>query len=90
MRRLLPAALLTIVTLAVTAPVALAGTSSGEGTWGEVDDKVTTNAGFIVIFAIPLFLLVMTLLQSRLEARKERRKAAEKGATAGGRWDGGW
>lgn len=90
MRRLLPATLIAIVVLAAAAPVALAGESSGEGTWGEVNDKVTTDAGFIVIFAIPLFLLAMTLLQSKLEARKERRKDAEKAAAAEGHWDGGW
>lgn len=90
MRRLLPAVVFTLTAVALSAPAALAGTSSGEGTFGEVNDKVTTNAGFIVIFAIPLFLLVMTLLQSKLEARKERRKDAERAAAADGRWGGGW
>ena len=49
---------------------------SGEGTYGEADDKVVTNAGFIIIIAVPLFMLAMSLLQGALERRKERRKAA--------------
>ena len=38
---------------------------SGEGTYGEADDKVVTNAGFIIIIAFPLFILCMSLLQQR-------------------------
>ncbi|HEV7805930.1 MAG TPA: hypothetical protein VGO80_08930 [Solirubrobacteraceae bacterium] len=59
----------------------------GEGLWGETDDKVVTNAGFILIIFFPLFLLFMSLLQWQLEKRKYRRKAAAKAAADK---PGGW
>ncbi len=59
----------------------------GEGTWGETNDRVVTNAGFILIIVFPLFLLFMSLLQWQLEKRKYRRQAAAK-ATAES--SGGW
>ena len=43
----------TVVAFALLAPAALAH-DGGQGTYGEVDDKVTTNAGFIVIGFFPL------------------------------------
>ena len=59
---------------------------SGEGTYGEADDKVVTNAGFVIIIFFPLFILVMSLLQWRLEKRKARRKKTLPPAD----WAGGW
>jgi len=50
----------TVVAFALLAPAALAH-DGGQGTYGEVDDKVTTNAGFIVFGFFPLFILVMSL-----------------------------
>jgi hypothetical protein len=90
MKRL--AALLTaasIVALAL-APMALAH-DGGEGWYGVTDDKVTTNAGFILIAFFPLFIFVMSMIQWRLDKRKERRKKAHK-ALAGDEqaWRGGW
>jgi len=48
-------ALLTLWVLAMSAPVALAapGHDGGEGTFGPADDKVVTNAGFLVIAGFP-------------------------------------
>jgi len=89
MRRLTSTIVTTIALVALTAPAALAQ-SSGEGTYGEADDKVVTNAGFIIIGAIPLFILLMSLLQWSLERRKESRKAAIKAAGGDHRWHGGW
>ena len=96
MRRL-PAALLSaIVLLLLLAPFALAAQDveplSGEGTYGEADDKVVTNAGFIIIIAVPLFILCMSLLQHALERRKDRRKLAAKKLTSGAStdWQSGW
>jgi hypothetical protein len=89
MRRLTTTLLTTIALLALYAPVALAQ-NSGEGTMGEVDDKQVTNAGFILIAAFPLIILVMSLLQWQLEKRKDRRKAAVKAAGGEKRWSGGW
>jgi len=79
----------TVVAFALLAPAALAH-DGGQGTYGEVDDKVTTNAGFIVIAFFPLFILVMSLLQWRLEKRKERRKLAAKRRAGSPEWHGGW
>jgi hypothetical protein len=84
--------LLTLVVFALTAPIALAseGHDGGEGLWGETNDKVITNAGFIIIVAIPLFVLIMSLLQWRLEKRKDRRLAAAKARRARADLRGGW
>jgi hypothetical protein len=63
----------------------------GEGTYGPANDKVVTNAGFILIAFFPLFILLMSLLQSSLDRRKERRKAAHKALAREERvWRGGW
>ena len=58
-------------------PSALAH-DGGEGTYGEANDKVVTNAGFILIAFFPLFIAAMSCIQWRLEKRKDRRKAAAK------------
>ena len=75
--RALKTTFLTLALLAATAPAALAH-DGGEGWWGETNDKVITNAGFILIAFFPLFILMMSLLQGKLEKRKDARKAAEK------------
>jgi hypothetical protein len=82
-------ALLTIVAFALTAPAALAH-DGGEGLYGETDDKVVTYAGFVLIVAIPILILVLTLIQSSLERRKDRRLAAAKARKARADMRGGW
>ncbi|HEV7752869.1 MAG TPA: hypothetical protein VGO71_15095 [Baekduia sp.] len=89
MRRLTKTLLLSISLLALMAPVALAQ-NSGEGSVGAINDKDTTNAGFILIAAFPLFILLMSLLQWRLDKRKTDRKKAIKAAGGDQRWQGGW
>ena len=76
-----------IVALAV-APAALGidRIDGGEGTFGETDVKVVTNAGFILIAAFPLLALTLSLIQWRLDKRKEARKKAHKAAAARGGW----
>jgi hypothetical protein len=84
-------ALLTIAILALTAPVALAQDhDGGEGLWGETNDKVITNAGFILIAAFPVLVTVLSLIQWRLDKRKERRLAAAKARRARADLRGGW
>jgi hypothetical protein len=87
--RVLATSLLTLALLAVTAPAALAH-DGGEGLWGETNDKVITNAGFILIAFFPLFVLFASLLQWRLDKRKEARKRAAKARVARADVRGGW
>jgi hypothetical protein len=89
MRRLLTTLTTSAVMLLVLAPNALA-TNDGRGFYGVTNDRVITNAGFILIIFFPTFALLMSLLQSRLEKRKDARKAATKGRQGNTRWRGGW
>ena len=89
MRRVLPLLLLALTILLVLAPVAL-GHDGGEGLYGETNDKVVTNAGFILIAFFPLFIFAMSMLQMALDRRKERRKAAQKMLAREDRVRGGW
>jgi hypothetical protein len=73
----------------LVAPVAL-GHDGGEGLYGETNDKVVTNAGFILIGFFPAFVLVMSLIQWQLDKRKQARKAAAKARASGEVWRGGW
>lgn len=89
MRRLTTSLLLTLSLLALSAPMAFAQ-ASGEGAYGETDDKIVTSAAFIVIAFFPLLVLLVSLLQWRLEKRKDAKKAAVKTAGGDARWRGGW
>lgn len=89
MRRLLIALPTALLTLALLAPMALAH-DGGQGLVGEADDKTVTNAGFILIAAFPLFILLMSLLQWRLDKRKYARKAAANVRSKDAVWKGGW
>jgi hypothetical protein len=89
MRRTAQILLLTTIVLATTAGTALAH-DGGEGWWGETNDKVVTNAGFILIAFFPLFIFTMSMIQWRLEKRKDTRKAAAKARTARADVRGGW
>lgn len=91
-RRRLTAIVLYALTLAlVLAPAASASESPsyGRGLYGATNDKVVTDAGFILIAGFALFVLLMSLLQRSLEKRKDRRKAAQKEGI-GTQWGGGW
>ena len=84
--------LLTLVFLALMAPVALAseGHDGGEGWWGETNDKVITNAGFAIIAGVPTLILLLSLLQWRLDKRKDHRLAAAKARAQRSDMRGGW
>jgi len=92
MRRLVASLLSVLVLLALLAPAALArvGHDGGQGTYGEANDKVVTNAGFILIAAFPLFIFCASMIQWRLDVRKERRKQAAKARAARTDLRGGW
>jgi hypothetical protein len=70
--------------------LAAKGFDGGEGTYGETNDKVVTNAAFMVIAFFPLLIFCCSMLQLRLDKRKERRKAAAKARRARVDARGGW
>jgi hypothetical protein len=85
LRRLLAFALLVSLVLAPSA-----GAYYGRGLYGETNDKVVTNAGFLLIIFFPVFVFLMSMLQKFLERRKEARLAAQKALLGNGHWRGGW
>lgn len=94
-RRLLATLICACLALLVLAPAAFAtalsgGLDGGQGTYGEANDKVVTNAGFILIAFFPLLVLTLSLLQWRLDKRKDARKAAAKRRAVSADWHGGW
>jgi preprotein translocase subunit SecG len=90
-RRLLTAFTYSILLLLVIAPVALAETENdGRGFYGATNDKVVTNAGFILIVFFPVFVFTMSMIQKRLDKRKDARKAAQKSRAGNAQWRGGW
>jgi hypothetical protein len=88
MRRLTTTLSMSLLMLLVLAPAALAE-NDGRGWYGATNDKVVTNAGFIVIVFFPTFVFVMSMIQRKLEKRKEAGKAAKK-QLGGAEWHGGW
>jgi hypothetical protein len=83
--RLLLLALLLALVLAPTAQAE----NDGRGFYGATNDKVVTDAGFILIVFFPAFVFIMSMIQRHLEKRKEARKAAHK-ALGDVQWRGGW
>jgi preprotein translocase subunit SecG len=81
--------LFTSLALLVLAPAADAY-NDGRGFYGATNDKVVTNAGFILILFFPIFVFVMSMLQRHLDKRKEARKAAQKAYLGNAQWRGGW
>jgi hypothetical protein len=75
--------------LLLALPTAAGAYNDGRGFYGVTNDKVVTNAGFILILFFPLFIFFMSMLQKRLEKRKEAR-VAHKADLSNGRWRGGW
>jgi uncharacterized membrane protein len=86
--RLLTVLVTSALMLLVLAPAALAE-NDGRGFYGATNDKVVTNAGFIVIIFFVVFVFVMSMIQRQLEKRKAASKAAKK-QLRGIEWHGGW
>ena len=81
---------LAIAALLVLAPAALAAAHAGEGWYGETDDKVITNAMYLVIIFFPILITVLSLIQWRLDKRKHGKLLAAKRRAANVDWRGGW
>ena len=88
--RFMTALLVFTVTLLTVAPAALARADGGEGWYGETNDKVITNAMFLVIAFFPTVILVFSLIQWRLDKRKHAKLDAAKRRAANVDWRGGW
>ncbi len=80
----------TSLVLLVAAPSAFAALTDGEGTYGETNDRIVTNAAFMVIAFFPLLILVVSIIQWRLDKRRDARKAAAKHRRSSSDWQGGW
>ncbi len=89
MRSLLAAAVIAVSAFALLTPPAFAH-DGGQGLYGETNDKVVTNAGFLLIIVFPLFILLMSLAQAKLDKRKAARKTAHEASEATGEPRGGW
>jgi hypothetical protein len=89
MRRLVSTTLFALTLLLLIAPVALAH-DGGQGLYGETNDKVVTNAGFILIIFFPTLALLLSLLQWRLEKRKHEKLATKRARQLSAEWRGGW
>ena len=87
MLRRLPISAVLAVTAVLVAAAPVLAHDNGEGLYGETNDRVVTNAGFVLIVFFPLFIFLVSLLQWQLEKRKDRRKAAAKAAA---KVQGGW
>ncbi len=84
--KLLPLMLLASLVLAPTA----GAENDGRGFYGATNDKVITNAGFIVIAFFAVFVFVMSMGQRYLEKRKDARKTAHEAYPGDAHWRGGW
>jgi preprotein translocase subunit SecG len=89
MRRLLATLTSSILLLLALAPAAMAE-NDGRGFYGATNDKVVTDAGFILIVFFPTFVFAMSMLQRHLDKRKQARKAAHKALMGNAQWRGGW
>ena len=87
--RALKTSTLAMVLLLTVVPAALAH-DGGEGWWGVTDDKVVTDAGFILIAAFPLLITIISLIQGRLDKRKDARLAAARARRERADQRGGW
>jgi hypothetical protein len=89
-RRLIAAIVLVSVALLALAPTALAAAQDGQGWYGETNDKVITNAMFLVIIFFPTIIVIFSLIQWRLDKRKHAKMDAAKRREANADWRGGW
>jgi hypothetical protein len=68
MRALITSASVFLVSLLLAAP-ALA-LDNGEGTYGKTDDKIVTNAGYLLMIFFTVLVIVLSVAQHLLGKRK--------------------
>ncbi|MDQ6607651.1 MAG: hypothetical protein M3Z06_14035 [Actinomycetota bacterium] len=88
--RIMTALLVFAITMLTIAPAAFARADGGQGAYGESNDKVITNAMFLVIAFFPAVIVVLTLIQWRLDKRKHAKVDAASRRAASADWRGGW
>jgi preprotein translocase subunit SecG len=88
--RIIAALTVLVVTLLSAAPAWASKNGGGQGWYGETNDKVITNAMFIVIAFFPTLILILSLIQWRLDKRKHAKMDAAKRRAANQDWRGGW
>jgi preprotein translocase subunit SecG len=89
-RRLSTAVFVWVLTMSLVLAQVAQAHNDGRGFYGATDDKVVTDAGFILIVFFPLFIFCMSMLQRHFDKRKEARKAAHKAQLSNTQWRGGW
>jgi len=89
-RRLSTAVFVWVLMMPLVLAQAAQAHNDGRGFYGATDDKVVTDAGFILIVFFPVFVFTMSMLQRYLDKRKEARKAAHKAHLSNAQWRGGW
>jgi len=89
-RRLLARAFSLAILLSLVLCATAGAHNNGRGFYGATDDKVVTDAGFILIVAFPTFVFLASRLQAHLDKRKEARKAAAKSQLGDPHLRGGW
>ena len=88
--RILTALISFSLVLLTFAPSALARADGGQGWYGETNDKVITNAMFVVIAFFPTVILVLAVVQWRLDKRKHAKLDSQKRRAVSPEWRGGW
>jgi len=89
-KRLLARAFSLAILLSLVLCASASAYNDGRGFYGATDDKVVTDAGFILIVAFPTFVFLASRLQARLDKRKQARKAAAKTPLGDAHLRGGW
>jgi heme/copper-type cytochrome/quinol oxidase subunit 2 len=81
---------LSVTLLTCAAPAFASSPSGGQGWYGETNDKVITNAMFLVILFFPVIITLFSIIQWRLDKRKHARMDAAKRREGNADWRGGW
>jgi hypothetical protein len=82
--------LASIAAMLLFADPALAITHGGQGIYGTLNDTEITNTMFLLIGAIPVLIIVLSIIQGWSDNRRHHKEAAEKAARAADPVQRGW